>query len=279
MITENLLPLSLFTYVYFVDGRDCWGGLTTAAFHNWLPMIQLAIPGLTMVLAEFLAFEILTLCAGILGTEELAAQAVVVSVATLTFFIGPYALSIAGSTRIANLIGATLASAARTAAKVELIGATLIGLVNMVVIATLRYQLPRLFTNDDGVVRKAAMVLPICAAFQLFDSLATNCNGILRGLGRQSIGGYVNVVSYYAVSPSHILHGRVAECPGRYSHLPCYLLWPPLGYVRTMDWSSYWPRTGFRHRGVCHLSSELGRRCRGCKESKYSGLALECAQT
>lgn len=34
-ITDNLLPLFLFLYVYFVDGRQCWGGLTKKAFKNW----------------------------------------------------------------------------------------------------------------------------------------------------------------------------------------------------------------------------------------------------
>lgn len=34
-ITDNLLPVLLFCYVYFVDGKQCWNGLTKKAFHNW----------------------------------------------------------------------------------------------------------------------------------------------------------------------------------------------------------------------------------------------------
>jgi MATE family multidrug resistance protein len=34
-ITDNLLPLFLFLYVRFVDGRQCWNGFTWRAFHNW----------------------------------------------------------------------------------------------------------------------------------------------------------------------------------------------------------------------------------------------------
>ncbi|KAI9713594.1 MAG: hypothetical protein M1820_000976 [Bogoriella megaspora] len=200
VITENLLPLCLFLYVYFIAGRECWGGLSRAALRNWIPMVQLAIPGLAMVLAEFLAFEILTLCAGLLSTEALGAQAVVGSVATLTFFLTPFPISIAASTRIANLIGASLSDAAKMSTKVVMIAATAVGLANAVVMMALQSQLPRLFTNDEGVIARAARVLPVVAAFQLFDSLAANCNGVLRGLGKQSIGGYVNVGSYYIVS-------------------------------------------------------------------------------
>lgn len=43
-------------------------------------------------------------------------------------------------------------------------------------------------------------MLPICAAFQLFDALAANANGLLRGLGRQEIGGYVNLFCYYVIA-------------------------------------------------------------------------------
>ena len=34
-ITDNLLPFFLFLYVYFIDGRQCWNGLTHKAFRNW----------------------------------------------------------------------------------------------------------------------------------------------------------------------------------------------------------------------------------------------------
>lgn len=59
-ITDTLLPLLLFLYVYYVNGLECWGGFSSAAFYNWAPMIRLALPGLVMILAEFL-FRRLTL--------------------------------------------------------------------------------------------------------------------------------------------------------------------------------------------------------------------------
>jgi MATE family multidrug resistance protein len=35
VITQNLLPLLLFLYVYFVDGKQCWGGFSKRALTNW----------------------------------------------------------------------------------------------------------------------------------------------------------------------------------------------------------------------------------------------------
>lgn len=80
-------------------------------------MIWLALPGMIMVVAEWLAFEILTLVSSRLGTSYLAAQSILVTVTSTTFMI-PFPVSIAASTRIANLIGAKLVGAAKTSAKV-----------------------------------------------------------------------------------------------------------------------------------------------------------------
>jgi MATE family multidrug resistance protein len=162
-------------------------------------MIRLALPGLIMVEAECLAFEVLTLASSYLGTTELAAQSILSTLSSITWQI-PFPLSIAGSTRIANLIGASLAGAAKTTAKVSFCGATIVGLFNMVLLSTLRSYIPRLFSSDPEVIDLVAKVLPLCAAFQLFDALAANCNGILRGLGRQEIGGYIQLFCYYVIA-------------------------------------------------------------------------------
>ena len=162
-------------------------------------MIKLALPGLLMVEAEVLAFEILTLAASRFGTAHLAAQSVLSTLTTLTFNI-PFPISIAASTRIANLIGATLADAAKTAARVAAVVAFGVGIINVVLLSSLRGLIPQLFTSDIEVITLVADTLPICAAFQLFDALTACCNGILRGLGRQEIGGIVQLICYYAIA-------------------------------------------------------------------------------
>ncbi|PYI23706.1 MATE efflux family protein [Aspergillus violaceofuscus CBS 115571] len=198
-ITDNLMPLFLFLYVYFVAGSECWNGVTRRALRNWGPMIKLALPGLLMVEAECLAFEVLTLASSYLGTTPLAAQSILSTISSITFQI-PFPVSISGSTRVANLIGATLVNAAKTSAKVTMVGAVIVGLLNMLLLSSLRYYIPRLFTSEEEVIELVAQVLPLCAAFQLFDALAANCNGILRGIGRQEIGGYVQLFCYYAIA-------------------------------------------------------------------------------
>lgn len=116
--TNNLLPFFLFLYVVFVDGRQCWNGLTPKAFSNWGTMIKLALPGFLMIEAEFLAFELLTLGASHLSSTQLAAQSVLSPLIALTFQ-APFALAIASSTMMATAIGAGCVVQARSFAKVR----------------------------------------------------------------------------------------------------------------------------------------------------------------
>ena len=78
-------------------------------------MIKLSVPGVLMVEAEWLAFEIITFQAAKFGTEVLAAQSII-STTCVIFYQIPFALSIAAGTRIAWYIGA----ASETAAKIHL---------------------------------------------------------------------------------------------------------------------------------------------------------------
>ncbi|KAI5287853.1 hypothetical protein KEM54_005672, partial [Ascosphaera aggregata] len=198
-ITNNLMPFFLFLYVYFYQGIECWNGFTRKAFMNWGPMISLALPGLCMVESETLAFEILTLSASWLGTTSLAAQSVLATLTSITFQI-PFPLSVAGSTRLANLIGAELPEAAKLTSKVMFVSGLAIGTFNLLVMTLGRNVIPRLFTSDNEVAQLVANVLPICASFQVVDAMAAICNGILRGVGRQSFGGYVQLISYYVIA-------------------------------------------------------------------------------
>ncbi|KAM7189700.1 MatE domain containing protein [Naviculisporaceae sp. PSN 640] len=198
-ITQTMLPFLLLLYIWKVDGSQAWGGFNRAALRNWLPMIRLALPGCIMVVAEWFAFEILTLASGRIGVKTLAAQSILVTVTSTTFQI-PFPLSVAGSTRVANLIGAKLVDAAKTSAKVTIVFGVIVGLFNLTLVASLRYKIPRLLTHDEEVIELVATTLPVCAIMQLFDGMAAVSHGLLRGLGRQEFGGIANLVCYYLVA-------------------------------------------------------------------------------
>ncbi|PSN74874.1 MATE efflux family protein [Corynespora cassiicola Philippines] len=201
VLSNTLLPVFLWIYVYFVNplSLECWGGLTRSAFSNWGPMIKLSIPGIVMVEAEWLAFDILTFSTSYLSTAHLAAQSVIMTTAVMMYHI-PFSVSVAVSTRLGNLIGAGTLSAARIATRTYVVVFLAIGVVDAVFLGAARHVLPKAFSDDPEVISLVAAVLPILAVFQVCDSTTALVNSILRGLGRQSIGGYLNLFVYYVIA-------------------------------------------------------------------------------
>ncbi|KAF2716351.1 MATE efflux family protein [Polychaeton citri CBS 116435] len=219
VIVENLMVVLLFLYVRLnPSAMECWPGFSRAAFRNWGPMIRLALPGLAMILAEFLAFEILTLSASWIDATTLGAQSILQQLSVQTYAL-PFPISIASSTRVANFIGAGLPDAAKITTRVTFVLGATVGVINMVLVSSLRFKIPPLFTNDAEVIALAASVLPINAAFQLFDALAAQCNGVLRGLGKQEAGGYISMIAYYLVAIPLALGTAFG------AHLGIYGLW------------------------------------------------------
>ena len=92
------------------------------------------------------------------------------------------------------------ADAAKLTTRVAFVGAVIIGIFNVTLLSALRNHIPYLFTSDPEVIKITSDILPLCAAFQLFDALAALCNGTLRGLGRQHFGGYVQLFCYYLIA-------------------------------------------------------------------------------
>ncbi|ODV77791.1 ethionine resistance protein [Suhomyces tanzawaensis NRRL Y-17324] len=202
-----IMALGLIVSIVFFIDKDqtpsgihplsCWGGLNVRqAFTGWKKLASLALPGLVMLEAEFLAFEILTLMASYLGTVALAAQSIGTTMAALAYQV-PFAIGIASSTRIANFLGAGLVSAARTSTKVSISFGLVISILNFLVLFCFQTQIAQAFTKDEDVIRTVGGVMWLIAIMQISDSMNANSAGCLRGQGQTKIGGIVNFVSYY----------------------------------------------------------------------------------
>lgn len=200
VINYWLMTILLYSYIYFIDGYQCWNGFEICkAFQNWNRLSKLVIPGVVTVEAEFLAFELLTLASSKFGLASLAAQSVIATIGTLAYQV-PFSISVAASTRIANLVGATLVDAAKIATTVSLIMSVIGGAINCTILYLGRFHLARWFTNEPEVISLIVEVLPIIAILQVGDGLNAVSAGALRGQGRQQIAGYLNLMVYYAIA-------------------------------------------------------------------------------
>lgn len=196
-ITYWVISLLMFGYVIFIDGIECWGGIDwKKASSNWKPMLSLAVPGVIMVISDFLAFEILTIFASRFGTEALAAQSIVSNVATLCFQV-PFAFAVAISTRMGHFIGDGNIASAKILNDLTVIIGGSIGLFSFCLFYFGRHVLGEFFTSDKMVLEISSKLLILAGINQISDSLNVVGTGVLRGQGRQRIGSILNIISYY----------------------------------------------------------------------------------
>jgi multidrug resistance protein, MATE family len=198
-LSNTVQPLILVAYIQLFarETLECWPPIhLPTIISNWKPQIQLAVSGVLMIFCEWLAFDILTFSSSYLSTAHLAAQSVVMTVCVTMYHI-PFPISIAASTRFGNLIGFGALKAARTAFRAHYVIFVFIGIFDICLLTSLRHVIPKLFTADPEVRSMIVGVVPIVAAAQFFDATTALSNALLRGLGRQSIGGYLNLGVYY----------------------------------------------------------------------------------
>ena len=63
-----------------------------------------------------------------------------------------------------------------------------------------RNVLPRIYTDDAGVLAACAVLMPIAAAFQLFDGIQVVGSGVMRGMGRTRPAAVFNLAGYYGLA-------------------------------------------------------------------------------
>ncbi|EGV63061.1 hypothetical protein CANTEDRAFT_106835 [Yamadazyma tenuis ATCC 10573] len=195
-----LMTLLMIGYIVFVDGRKCWNGFDwQKATINWIPMLKLALPGVIMVEAEYLAFEVLTILAASFGTDSLAAQSIASNVGSLAFQLA-FAVAVAITTRIGHYVGSHNIGGARRVLQVFLVLGVFLSCFNFTVLFFGKTFLAGVFTKDTGVINIASRLIGLAAINQLADSFNVLGAGVLRGQGKQRIGSILNIASYYFVA-------------------------------------------------------------------------------
>ena len=195
-----MLALLIVWVVRFRLHEDAWVPVSRRAISpkallyvwrtGWPVAIQLSL--------EIWAFSLGTLIAGTIDATSVAAHTIVMNLAALTFMV-PLGISQGVVTRVGNLIGAGHAAVAQRAAWVGIsLGASVMTVAG-VVFYVFRHELPRIFTPDEGLIALCSTILPIAAAFQIFDGTQVVGCGVLRGMGRTLPATGFNLLGYWVL--------------------------------------------------------------------------------
>ncbi|MEN0064667.1 MAG: MATE family efflux transporter [Myxococcota bacterium] len=157
-------------------------------------LTTIAFPVGVQVGLEVWAFSSAALLAGSLGTTAVAAHVSALNVVALAFMMAN-GLSAAAATRVGNLVGA--GQPWPTAATMAL--GLVVGFMSVtgLVFFTFPETIGRVYASDPEVVALIAAVLPVGAAFGLFDGLQVVAFGILRGLGDTRVPSTFNLIGYW----------------------------------------------------------------------------------
>ncbi|KAI9354998.1 mate-domain-containing protein [Pilaira anomala] len=193
------IVLLLALYIYRVDGYQAWPTWSTRTafnFSHWGPMVKLAIPGILLICTETWAYEIIALGASWIDTPSLGAQSIILTSITALYTLA-FGVGIASANRVGNLLGAQRPKQARIAARTALIVGIAVGALNAGTLLMFRKTWAFIFTSDSEVVQIVSDVLPLVALFVFADNIAGVADGVLNGMGRQHVGAWCNLVSYY----------------------------------------------------------------------------------
>ncbi len=147
---------------------------------------------------EMWAFSGAALLAGRIGAVPLAAHTVALNMAALAFMV-PLGISQGAATRVGNLLGSGAREAAQRAAWVSFAMGAGVMCVSAIGFVVFREWLPRIYTPEADVIAACAAILPIAAAFQIFDGTQVVGCGVLRGMGRVRPAAVFNLLGYWVL--------------------------------------------------------------------------------
>ncbi|MFH1470012.1 MAG: MATE family efflux transporter [Pseudomonadota bacterium] len=147
---------------------------------------------------ESWGFVSTSLMAGWLGATVVAGHQVALNLAAVVYMI-PLGISSGVVVRVGHALGRGDREGVGRAARVGLAVAAVIALCTASLFALVPGPLAEIYTRDPAVLALAVSLLPLAAAFQLFDALQVVGLGILRGLGDTRFPALASVLGFWVL--------------------------------------------------------------------------------
>jgi MATE family multidrug resistance protein len=161
-------------------------------------LVRLGTPAALQLTLEVGVFATASSLAGRISPVALAANQIVLNVASF-FFMIPFGLSSAAAVRVGQAAGRGDADGLRRAGWTALGLAAAAAAVFAALFLSVPEHLLRIFTADPAVIATGFTVMLICAVFQPFDGFQTVATGALRGLGDTRTPMLFNLAAHWLI--------------------------------------------------------------------------------
>uniref|UniRef100_A0A0D9V638 Protein DETOXIFICATION n=1 Tax=Leersia perrieri TaxID=77586 RepID=A0A0D9V638_9ORYZ len=195
-----LLNAAQFAYLVAGPFPESWTGFSRKAFHSLSGFVKLSLASAVMLCLEMWYYTAVLILVGMLKDPEVQVGAISICMNyqlwTLMVAVG---FNAAVSVRVANELGANHPKAAKFAVVVATATSFAVGLVFTIISLVARKQLPRLFTDDDVLLKETAKLGYLLAATIFLNSIQPVLSGVAIGAGWQAPVAFVNIGCYYLV--------------------------------------------------------------------------------
>uniref|UniRef100_A0A7S3V5B3 Polysaccharide biosynthesis protein C-terminal domain-containing protein n=1 Tax=Chaetoceros debilis TaxID=122233 RepID=A0A7S3V5B3_9STRA len=181
---------------------DTWPSfsLRKLSYNVVKPFLTLAFSGMFSFAAEAWSFEVTTILAGLLGTIALDSHTITLNIATFIYLSFPFAVGIATSIKVGQLIGEGKAADARRSAIVAYGVNFAVQITLIAIVWPCSRLIASLFSKDEEIVDLVASLIPLSCIFMLGDAVQANTGGALRGLGRQKLVLLLNILGFWLLA-------------------------------------------------------------------------------
>ncbi|KAJ1759979.1 ethionine resistance protein [Coemansia sp. RSA 2523] len=198
-------------FIARVDGHQCWGGWSRAAFSGLWPLLKLGAAGSAITFFESVSLHMIDLGVLFLDAEAMAAQAVLSTLLTSTWYMGT-GFAVAACNRVGNLLGSALPNRAVVSVYSTLGIALAVFAPMCVALIAGRERVASVFTKDPEVTAILSSHIPWPAVGGALQGVSMAFSGILRGQGRQSLIARIRMVTFVCISlPLSALAAMVFE--------------------------------------------------------------------
>jgi multidrug resistance protein, MATE family len=161
-------------------------------------LFRLGLPAAMTIGFEMGVFGTATALAGTLDPVSVAAHAIALNAASVTYMI-PLGIGAAGAVSVGRAIGAGDRRAAARAGWIAIGIAAFYEVFAAISFVLFPKQIASAYTADPRVISLSGTLLGIAAVFQLFDGLQTTAGGVLRGSGDTKTALVWNLLSYWVI--------------------------------------------------------------------------------
>ncbi len=162
-------------------------------------VLKLGLPVAFSMLCEVGLFCSTALMLAPLGTVQVAAHQVAISVSSLVFMV-PLSIGTAVSIRVAHNLGSRNLEAVRTATRTGYTLGLMFAALSASIIYFGRYPIAGFYTSDPKIVSIAVILLTFCAIYQFSDACHIMGSSILRGHKDTMSIMIITVIAFWVIA-------------------------------------------------------------------------------